>query len=370
MEKIKVLHIITGGLRREGISSTQLEFFKNMDLSRFEIYVAAVHNNEIEMISEFEQHGCTVIEFPDRQKNIVKYFFSLSHELRKIKPNIVHVHGSSTIMSVELLAAKVTGVKIRIAHSRNTKADREKLDKILRPLFNHLYTDAFACGEDAGKWLFGDRPYTVIHNGKNFQKFAYDERVRKRKRIELGLQDKIVVGHVGRINFQKNHQYLIEVFSAFKKDFPSAVLYLMGDGSLKDELVALIKENKLENSVVLAGSVNDVADRLQAMDIMVFPSRFEGLPNVVLEWQAEGLPCLISDEITKECAPSNLVRFASINSSPNVWAATMAEMLRSYTNRKKQAEEAVYALKNEGFDIKDAVKQLESAYETLIEKNR
>lgn len=133
-KKIKVLHVITGGLRREGISSTQLEFFKNMDLSKFEIYVAAVHNNEKEMIEEFERYGCKVIEFPDRQENTVKYFHAMVREIGKIKPDILHVHGSSAIMSIELLAAKISRVKIRIAHSRNTKADREKLDKILRPL--------------------------------------------------------------------------------------------------------------------------------------------------------------------------------------------------------------------------------------------
>lgn len=370
MKKIKVLHVITGGLRREGISSTQLEFFKNMDLSKFEIYVAAVHNNEKEMIEEFERYGCNVIEFPDRQENVAKYFHAMVREIGKIKPDILHVHGSSAIMSIELLAAKISGVKIRIAHSRNTKADREKLDKVLRPLFNRLYTDAFACGEDAGRWLFGNRPFTIIHNGKDFQKFVYNERLRNEKRAELNLQDKIVVGHVGRINFQKNHHYLIKMFSSFKKTYPNAVLYLMGDGPLKEELVGEIKDSKLDDSVVLAGSVDDVANRLQAMDIMVFPSRFEGLPNVVLEWQAEGLPCLISDEITPECAPSKLVKFASIKDSPDVWADTMAEMLDVYTDRKKQAEDAVCALKKEGFDIKDAVKQLEQAYEGMVERNK
>lgn len=370
MKKIKVLHVITGGLRWEGISSTQLEFFKNMDLSKFEIYVAAVHNNEKEMIEEFERYGCKVIEFPDRQENILSYFCSLIHETKKINPDIVHVHGSSAIMSIELLAAKVSGVKIRVAHSRNTKADREKLDKMLRPLFNHLYTDAFACGEDAGKWLFGNKPFTIIHNGKDFHKFLFDEKLREKKSKELGLQGEIVVGHVGRINFQKNHQYLVKVFLAFRKKNPNAVLYLMGDGPLKEELVDAIKKNKLESSVVLAGSVNDVAERLQAMDIMVFPSRFEGLPNVVLEWQAEGLPCLISDKITSECAPSKLVKFASIDDLPDIWADLMAEMLDVYTDRKKQAEDAVYTLKKNGFDIRDAAEQLECAYENMMERKR
>ena len=114
--------------------------------------------------------------------------------------------------------------------------------------------------------------------------------------------------------------------------------------------------------------MNDVAERLQAMDIMVFPSRFEGLPNVVLEWQAEGLPCLISDKITDECAPSNFVKFASIEDNPTNWANKMECMLSKFTDRETQARRGTQALRENGFDIVDATKQLENIYLKLIEQ--
>lgn len=362
MGKIKVFHIITGGLQREGISSTQLEFFKRLDINKYEIIVAAVHDNSDEMIREYECNHCTVLKFPDRQEHVFAYFFSLIKCIKKMEPDIVHVHGSSAIMSIELLAAKVSGVKVRIAHSRNTKADREKLDRALRPIFNNLYTYGMACGKDAGEWLFGKKPFTIIHNGKNFTKFHYDSQLRTLRREAYGLNDKIVVGHVGCFNYQKNLEYLIQVFCEFNRRHTNTVLYLMGIGPCLNEIKKQVKDIGIEDKVIFAGSVNDVAERLQAMDIMVFPSRFEGLPNVVLEWQAEGLPCLISDKITKECAPSNLVRFASIEDDPKIWADKMEQMLEQFTDRKEQAKCGTQALKENGFDIVDATKKLENIY--------
>lgn len=359
---VKVFHIITGGLRREGIASTQLEFFKNMNLNKIEISVAAVHNNSPEMIADFQENGCKVYELPDRQDDTVRYFFSLVRTMKKIKPDIVHVHGSSAIMSIELLAAKIAGVKVRIAHSRNTKADNAKKDKMLRPLFNQLYTDGMACGEEAGRWLFGDKPFTVVHNGKDFKKFNYDSDTRIEQRNKLHLNGKKVVGHVGRINMQKNHEFLIRAFHEFEKRNPEAVLYLIGGGPLTEERKKQVEELGISDKVIFAGSVNDVPERLQAMDIMVFPSLYEGLPNVVLEWQAEGLPCLISDKITKECAPSDLVKFASIEDDPKIWADKMEQMLEQFTDREEQAKRGTHALKENGFDIVDATRQLENIY--------
>lgn len=366
MGKIKVFHIITGGLQREGISSTQLEFFKHMDMNKYELIVAAVHDNNDEMIREYESNHCTVLKFPDRQEHVFEYFFSLIKCIKRMKPDIVHVHGSSAIMSIELLAAKVAGVKVRIAHSRNTKADREKLDKVLRPIFNNLYTDGMACGKDAGEWLFGKKPFTIIHNGKNFTKFHYDPQLRTLRREAYGLNDKIVVGHVGCFNYQKNHEYLIQVFYEFNRRHTNAVLYLMGTGPLLNEIKMRVKDIGIEDNVIFAGSVNDVSERLQAMDIMVFPSRFEGLPNVVLEWQAEGLPCLISDKITNECASSELVEFASIKEDPKIWADKIEYMLAKFTDREAQTKRGTQALKENGFDIVDTAKQLEDIYLKLV----
>lgn len=368
MEKVKIFNIITSGLRREGITSTQLEFVKHLDRNRFAMTMAAVHNNDAETVKAFEKLGCRIAVLPERRERTDKYFWALVRELKAEKPDIVHIHGSSAVMTMELLAAKIAGVKSRIVHSRNTKADQAVADKLLRPLFYCLYTDALACGEDAGKWLFGNRPFTVIHNGKDFTQFTYNQALRERMRGREQLEGQIVVGHVGRFGYQKNHEFLLRVFAEFLKKHGNAVLYLMGEGGLKEAEEKHARDLGMEQNVRFVGTVTNVAERLQGMDIMVFPSRFEGLPNVVLEWQAEGLPCLISDAITKECAPSDLVEFASIEDEPQIWAEKMEQMLCRFTDREGQAKRGTQALKENGYDIADAAKQLEKIYLKLAER--
>lgn len=335
-------------------------------MNKFQIDVAAVHNNSPEMIDEYKKAGCNVIVFPDRMNETVKYFFELTKYLKKSRYDIIHVHGSSALMSLELLAAKLAGVPVRIAHSRNTKANNVRADKLLRPIFNYLYTSGIACGKEAGKWLFGEKEFTVLHNGKDFSKFCYDSKIREKERKKYNLDGKTVIGHVGAFNYQKNQEYLVKVFMEYLRKNENAVLYLIGDGDEKSAVQARAKELNVESKIIFAGNVRDVPQRLQAMDIMAFPSRFEGLPNVVLEWQAEGLPCLISDKITKECAPSDLVKFASIEDDPKIWADKMEQMLEQFTDRKEQAKRGTQALKENGFDIVDATKQLENIYLELV----
>lgn len=366
---IKILNIITGGLKREGIASTQLEFLKRFDANKVKVDVAAVHDNSPEMIIQFEKIGCDVKHLPDRKSNVFKYIRKLIKVMKLEKYDMVHIHGSSAFLCIELIAAVIAGIKIRIVHSRNTRCGNEKLDRICRPLFNLLYTDAFACGIDAGKWLFGNKAFKVIHNGKDFSRFCYSESLRKKQRKLLGLEGKIVIGHVGRMNGQKNHQYLLEVFREYHKKNKNSVLYLMGDGPLSEQLRESVKKMKLEAHVIFAGSVPDVDVHLQAMDIMVFPSKFEGLPNVVLEWQAEGLPSIISKNITRECAPSKLVEFMSIEENPEKWANKIVDMLNKDRDRVKDSQLGIDALRDAGFDIEENAVKLENIYIDLFNKS-
>lgn len=365
---MKVLNIMTSGLRTEGIATTQLVFMRRLDKSKIEMNIAAVHDNDPYVINEFKKIGCHVVIFPDRTQSTIRYFFALYNELKKEKYDIVHVHGSSALLAVDLMAAKLAGVPVRIAHSRNTRCNNGKIDRLLRPVFYMSYTDAMACGEEAGKWLFGNREFKVMHNGKDFSDFCFSKKLRELERKQLGLDGKLVFGHVGRFNEQKNHKYLIDVFYRISQMRENAVLYLIGDGHLSAEIHKYVEELGIEDKAIFAGSVLDVSHRLQAMDFMIFPSLFEGLPNVVLEWQAEGLPCLISDTITRECAPSNLVEFMSLESSAQTWADKALQMLDSYQNREENAQRATTALKKAGFDIENNARELTAVYYKLLRK--
>ena len=357
---MRVLNIMTGGLRREGITTTQLDYVRFMDKDiKFDI--AAVHNNARDVIEEFETLGCRVPELPDRKKNIIRYMLALYGLMKKEQYDILHVHGSSALMSVELMAGKLAHIKVRIAHSRNTKSDHASIDKILRPLFHSLYSAAFSCGKEAGEWLFGTHPFEIIHNGKDLEKFFYNPKIRDKIRKEYGWQDKVVLGHVGNFNYQKNHVFLIETFRHLVGE-EKFQLCLIGDGPEMRDIKNRVKNYGLSDKVLFTGQINNVSEMLQAMDIMLLPSRFEGLPNVVLEWQASALPCIISDQVTRECAVTELTEFLSIDDTED-WVQKVKNCV--LPDREKNAEKYRKQLAEAGFDLRENVKELKKIYYAL-----
>ena len=364
---IKLMIVPTGGLRREGITSSQLEYMKKIDKTQFQITVIAAHNNAPDVIKEFQDIGCAVLELPDRRKHMRGYCSALKAELKK-GYDIIHVHGNSAIMVLELTIAKRENVKVRIVHSRNTMCDHSGIDKLLRPFFYRRYTYAMACGRDAGEWLFPGRPYEVFHNGKDFTRFRFDIEERKEQRKRLGLEGKVVYGHVGNINRQKNHTFLLKVFKEILQRQGNAVLYIMGDGILMDEVKQQTKDMDIADFVIFAGRVSDVDKRLLAMDTMIFPSLFEGLPNVVLEWQAEGLPSLISTTITNECTVTDLVDYLDLADVPLKWAEKAISLKLSDDERERKSKSAIQALTENGFEIDESTRKLERRYRELLKK--
>ena len=370
MDKRKVLWIFAGGMRRNGICVSQLDYYKTIDKNKFKIDVLAVHNNTVDMINDYKNAGCDVYELPDRRKKTPQYLKQLRKLLIKEKYDVVHVHGSSTLMFLELLTAKKCGVKVRIAHSRNTTCDRPWLEKIFRNSFDNSYNVALACGEDAGKWLFQDKDFAVFHNGKELTKYQFNADKRKKMRKNLGIADgMIAIGHVGLFNEQKNHHFLIEVFQDIFQSNKNAKLFLMGIGPKMEEIKEMVERLNLKDAVSFLGSVSNVNDYLQAMDVMLFPSLFEGLPNVVIEWQASGLPCIISDKITKECAVSELVHFMPIEEGAQCWKEQMERIpLQSEEEREQSSKLACELLKKNGFELETNTRNLEEIYRNSIKE--
>ena len=281
---------------------------------------------------------------------VFKYIKAFIALFKKRRYDALYIHGSSAIMSIELFAAKLMRCKVRVVHSHNTTCDFKKADKLLRFMFYHLYTDAFACGNEAGKWLYRKRPFTVISNGRDINKYKFDFEKRKEIRSILNEPDnELLVGHVGNFNYQKNQEFLVRVFKEFLKLKPNSKLYLMGSGDDYDNVKKLTEELSISDKVVFTGSIYNVSEMLQAMDVMVLPSRYEGVPLVAIEWQISGLPCLISDTVTTECAYTDFVKFKSLNDSFKAWAEEIAAM--SHYSRSKNAEAALRLTGPCGFDI-------------------
>ena len=268
-------------------------------------------------------------------------------------------------MSVELVAARLAGCKVRIAHSHNTTCENQKADKILRPVFNRNYTTAFACGQDAGRWMFGKQKFTIIPNGRNLKKYEYDTKKRTEYRNKLGIPlDALVIGHVGRFNRQKNHEYLVRIFGEVYKKERNSYLVLVGAGEKMDKVKALVKELGLEKNVIFTGVIENVSDYLSVFDVMLLPSLYEGLPLVVIEWQIAGLPCIVSDTVTKECAIISLVKFESIKKEPEVWAN---EVMNLILQDRNDGKEVIFnEIKTAGYDIESGAERLKKIYLKLV----
>lgn len=360
---MKVLNILTSPLVYDGISMSNMNYFRNMDKNKIQIdFVVPVVEENIKKEIEEEKGHVYLIE--GRRRATFTYMKKLIKLIREKKYDIVQAHGSSAILCIEMIAAKKAGCKIRIAHSRNTKADHKIADKLLRPIFYRTYTHGFACGEEAGKWLFGNRKFEIINNGKNVEEYQFNYKIRKEMREKNGLDNKIVIGHVGNFNEQKNHNYLIDIFYELTKNNGNKYkLILLGDGGLRKDIEEKVKNLKLENQVLFVGKTAEVSKWLQAMDIMVFPSKFEGFPNVLVEWQIAGLPCLISDKITDKVKLTNLVQFESIEEKPKKWAIRIKNI--KLEDREANKEMLLTQIKEKGFDIKENARRLEKIYMQL-----
>lgn len=364
---MRILHIPTGGLFSDGIFSCIAAYVAVMNRTNIELTILATNQPAKEIVKRVESLDCSIAVIPYRKEKIGKYIEELYRYLKNSKFDIVHVHGSSAIMAIELMIAKLAGCKVRIAHSHNTTCENKRVDSILRPMFYYSYTHAFACGQDAGKWLFKEREFTVIPNGRDLKKYEFNEQKRNCWRRKLSLQqDDFVIGHVGRFNYQKNHEYIVRIFQEVIKRKKKAHLVLIGTGENFEKIKKKIYNAGLDEQVQLLGSINNVEEVLSAIDIMILPSRYEGLPLVVIEWQASGLPCIISETITGECMITGLVRKLSIQASPEIWADTIVNTV--ITDRNSTKEQIKLDMQEAGYDIETGAKELKALYQEFVDE--
>ena len=259
--------------------------------------------------------------------------------------------------AIPLKAAKKHGVPVRIAHSHSSRQDRD-LKYPLKLLFKRSIpgqaTQLFACGKEAGKWMFGTDDFRVLNNAIDAERYRFDPEVRQEVRRELGIPaDAPVAGHVGRFMAPKNHGFLLRIFAELPDH---ARLLLVGDGELLAENERLAEELGVRDRVIFAGLRSDVDRMLQAMDVFVFPSLYEGLPLSVIEAQAAGLPCLISDKVPIECKKTDLVTQIPLDASPAEWAEAVlsaAEAPRGDT---------LAQIRETGFDIRANAEWLQNYY--------
>jgi glycosyltransferase EpsF len=364
---IKVANVI-GSLCKGGVESVVFNYYKFMDKNVIRFDFIIDDNSPCNLPDEIIALGCKVYRIPPYTK-LSAYVKALKNIFIQENYKIVHSH-MNTLSVFTLYAAKKAGVPVRIAHSHSTagKGEFKKnlLKYTLRP-FSKLYpTHLFACSEYAGRWLFGDKTFNkgkviIFNNAVDVSEFIYNEEVRNKIRSEFGLNNKFVVGHIGRFTAQKNHSFLVNIFKEVHKRNQESVLLLVGDGELRTQTYEKIKALNLQDYVIFAGLRDDVNEIYQAMDVFVLPSLYEGLPVVGVEAQMSGLYCVFSDAMTSEAKLLDSTLFMNIfNDSADEWA----ECILSEQSYKRSDVSGQANIKK--YDINDEAKKLEMKYIEIL----
>lgn len=259
-----------------------------------------------------------------RLKHPFSYSRWLMRFLRAGEYDAVHVHGNSGTMYFDIHAAKKAGVPIRIVHCHSSSCTYRMAHRVLKPLLNRELTHAVACSAPAGKWLFTG-PFTWLPNGIDTDRFRFSVGMREEARAALGLENAFVIGHVGQFLPVKNQEFLLEAFARVYRERQDAVLLLVGDGPLREKLRERAKELGLSHAVRLPGARADIERFYAAMDVFAMPSLFEGLPVTLVEAQASGLPCIISQAVTREADLTGRAVYLPIGAQDTErWAAALA----------------------------------------------
>lgn len=320
---IRILQVVND-MHRAGLETMLMNYYRNVDKSKIQFDFLTHRPYKSDYDDEILKLGGMVYYAPRLYpQNYPSYFrFMKQFYAEHTEYEIVHAH-IDTMSYLPLLAAKKAAIPVRIAHSHSTAIDRDfkyLLKQYYRSQITSVANCYCACGKEAGEYLFKDKEFTIIPNAIQVDKFLYQEQIRCQVRERLELSDKIVIGHVGRFSYPKNHRFLISVFNEIYKNKSNSVLLLIGVGEKEREIKNQVETLGLSDSVFFLGNRDDVNELYQAMDVFVMPSFFEGVPMTGIEAQFSGLNCIFSDKVPKEVDFSNNCLFMSLNESVEKWA--------------------------------------------------
>lgn len=357
---VRVLHIVNK-MGYGGIEAFLMNVYRNIDRSKIQFDFAVYTNDKGEYDDEIKELGGNIYYFSSRRTSFFKYFNDWNEFLKKNanKYSAIHMHVSSLTTILPIKLAKKYGINKRIVHAHNTHQSgklHNMLNKINQKGIKKVSTNLFACSTEAGIYVFGKNSFKCFNNVIETGKFIYNEKIRDKIRKKFDIQEKLAFVHVGRFAYQKNHDFLIEVFKELISLNQNCKMFLIGDGELRENIEEKIKQYNLTNDVIFLGLRSDVNEILQGMDAFLFPSHHEGLPVTLIEAQASGIKIFASDTISKEVKISELIEFYSLSDTAKNWAKKILENI-NYV-RENQYESIVKS----GYDIKSITKELFEIY--------
>lgn len=356
--------LIVGKMKGGGLEATILSYVCHIDKRIINYTIIVDEDSTLIPYDEFLSHSAKIVIVPPYQKQL-SYQKALYKLFCKEQFDIVHAH-INTLSVFPLFAAWRAAIPIRIVHNHNTAGKgewkRNILKYMLRPFAKTFATHLCACSDYAGRWMFGQNAnYTVMPNAIDYEaeKYLFNLEARTKKRMEFSLENRFVIGHVGRFVSQKNHGFLLDIFLELYKINPNARLLLIGTGQGLEEIKEKAKRLELEKEVIFAGQRSDTDQLYSAMDLLIQPSLYEGKPLVPMEAQYSGLPVVVSDVITKEIVLSDkLVKFVSLNKAASDWAQIAMAFIEGVPPR----EEFQIKLKGKNLTVKELPPKLLSEW--------
>ncbi|MCR6110904.1 glycosyltransferase family 1 protein [Bacillus sp. A301a_S52] len=359
---VRVLHAVVN-MNRGGAETLIMNLYRHLDRSAVQFDFLTSYEGEFD--AEITSLGGQVHRLPALKEVGHFQYLKAVNDFFKTNKQYSVVHAHMDKMSGHILSsAKRHGVAIRIAHSHSTSSEGHLAIRSYKwytgQKINRAATDRLACSQSAGSWLFGRSVnFKKINNSIDSKSFEYSHEKRMNVRKEFGLSEEhFVLGHVGRFSQPKNHTFLIHMFLKVVTHIPNARLLLVGEGPLKENIMSLVERLKLEDHIVFLGKRSDIPDLLTGCDAFVFPSLYEGLPVSLVEAQASGLPCLVSDHVTHEIdIGAGLIQFLTLRESEQ-WVKSLIALERNRPKRESQHERVV----EKGFNILETATALQSFY--------
>lgn len=310
-KKIKILQIVPSLSMANGVAACICNYFINMDKTNFEFTFATLNDRDHGRYKMIEDNGGKIVELY-RNCNVFQYIKKIDDFFKNNKFDIVHCNVANTGV-IFLYFAKKYNVKVRILHSHATSS-ADKLFKKIRNNIISVFTkkfanEYFACSEAAGKAMFGRKEYFVLNNCVDYQKFKYDEILRKKLRKKYNVENDFVIGNIGRLCNQKNQKFLIELLTKLT----NCKLMIIGNGPLENYLKEYAYKMNVQDRIIFTGSISNTNEIYNVFDVFALPSIYEGLPVVGVEAQANGLPCTFSENITKEVKINENVKFLKLD---------------------------------------------------------
>lgn len=362
---IRVLHSVSN-MDRGGIETMLMNYYRNIDRTKIQFDFICNKTKPGDYDDEIKSMGGRIFLGPGLKPNNYPEYIRFIDRILAENPDIKILHAHNEGMAFySLSSAKKARLSVRIAHAHNTKIIKDykwPLKIVCKAMLPYVANQYWSCGTDAGIYYFGKKRWResgkLLHNAISLDNFKFNNNIRDKLRAEYGLEDKFVIGHVGRFNLQKNHTGLIDIFKEVVAKNHDARLMLIGEGELEAGTKNKVLEYGLEDKVLFLGLRSDVANLYQAMDVFVMPSLFEGLPVVGIEAQASGLECVYSDKITKEALILPNSECVSLKRSNLEWA----DIILKHNINTQNRENAYKLVCEAGYDIGIEAKKLEETY--------